>query len=382
MDNPHGNIFPERLPISLLTGFLGSGKTTALNRLLRHPAMAGTAIIINEFGEIGIDHELVESSRDDTVLLSSGCLCCTIQGDLARTLHTLFLRRTRGQIPAFNRAVIETTGLADPAPILHTLMTDPLISKCYGLGRVVTTVDAALGGITLDRQPESVKQAAVADSLLLTKSDLVDDLEIVRLERRLHALNPGALILRSSNGWLSPADLFDTRPYNPKTKGLEVQRWLNVEAYGRGTDHNHQQEYRNRNERGSDPPHRGDVNRHDQHICAVCFTIEEPIKNAAFDLWLYALQQMTGSDLLRMKGIVNIDGLPGPVVIHGVQHIFHQPVILQTWPSSDRRTRIVLITRDIDEAMLRDSLGLLTADQFISGLGDAAYQSIGEPADV
>ncbi|MEO1200630.1 MAG: GTP-binding protein [Pseudomonadota bacterium] len=352
----------QRLPVSLLTGFLGSGKTTVLNHLLRQPELAKTLVIINEFGEIGLDHELVERSSEDMVLLQSGCLCCTIRGDLINTMRNLFLRRTRGEIPEFDRVVIETTGLADPAPILHTLMADPLVAARYRLDGVITTIDAANGQQTLDRQAESVKQAAVADRLLLTKTDLVEPDVAAALRRRLNALNPGAPIMRTNNGSVDPAKLLDTGLYNPKTKSLDVQRWLNAEAFN-DSDHRHEPQHDHGNDRnhGADGHHHHeDVNRHDDHIRAVCLTLDDPIPGDAFDGWLETLLQLKGPDILRVKGIVNVEGLKGPLVIHGVQHIFHPPVMLEQWPGKDRRTRIVFIARDLHEMELRNTLSMFT----------------------
>ena len=360
----------QRLPVSLLTGFLGSGKTTVLNHLLRHPGMAGTAVIINEFGEIGLDHELVESSTEEMVLLQSGCLCCTIRGDLVATLHTLTQRHERGEIAALDRVLIETTGLADPAPILHTLMTERSIATRFRLDGVIATVDAAAGQDTLDRQAEAVKQAAVADRLLLSKTDLVDEDAVRALERRLHALNPGAPLLRAVDGAVDPARLFDAGLYNPKTKSLDVQRWLNAEAYGRSRHghnhdghghHEHHDHHHHHGDGHADHGHGHDVNRHDDHIKAVCLTLDDPVAGDALGLWLEALLLLKGPDLLRVKGILNVAELKGPIVIHGVQHIFHPPVMLKAWPGKDRRSRIVFITRGLDEAMLRDTLDLFTS---------------------
>jgi G3E family GTPase len=376
----------QRFPVSLLTGFLGSGKTTVLNHLLRHPGMARTVVVVNEFGDVGLDHELIESSTEDMILLQSGCLCCSIRGDLIETLRNLFLRQVRGEMPPFDRIVIETTGLADPAPILHTLMRDPLIAARFRLDGVITTVDAATGSATLDRQIESVKQAAVADRLLLTKTDLVEAAATHRLESRLRALNPAAPIIRVANGEVEPSRLFDAGLYNPKTKSLDVQRWLQAEAYlppeqghdhehghhhhgehghqdhGHGTDHDH-----GAGEEGHAPHHQHDhvhdVNRHDDHIRSVCLVMNEPVNGDALDRWLEALLLLKGPDILRVKGIVNVEGLSGPFVIHGVQHIFHPPVMMKKWPSADRRTRIVFITRDVDEAMLRDTWKLFSAKE-------------------
>ncbi len=355
----------QRLPVSLLTGFLGSGKTTVLNHLVRQPELAKALVIINEFGEIGLDHELVEQSSEDMVLLQSGCLCCTIRGDLIETMRSLFLRRVRGEIPEFDRVLIETTGLADPAPILHTLMTDPLIAARYRLDGVITTIDAANAQPTLDRQVESVKQAAVADRILLTKTDLVEPDAVAVLVQRLNALNPSAPIIHTINGAVDPAKLLDAGLYNPKTKSLDVRRWLNAEAFNDAEHHHHgsHHEAHDSYEHEHDTPHGADdhghhhdVNRHDDHIRALCLTLDDPIPGDAFDRWLETLLLLKGPDVLRVKGIVNIQGLKGPFVIHGVQHIFHPPVMLKKWPGKNRRTRIVFITRDIDESVLRDTL--------------------------
>ena len=344
----------RRLPISVLTGFLGSGKTTVLNHLIQQPALSRTLVLINEFGEIGLDHDLVTHSKDDVVIeMASGCLCCTIRGDLAKTLREAPGRFARGGKLWFDRVIIETTGLADPAPILHTLMTDPAVVSRYRLDGVIATVDAVNGGDTLDRQIESVKQAAVADRLLITKTDLVDDDALRRLQDRLQALNPAAPQIIAENGIVDPAGLFDAGLYNPETKTLDVQRWLRAEAYAEPHEHDH-------GTAGHGHTHQhNDVNRHDGRIKATCLTIDEPIHGEALNVWLEALLLLQGADFLRTKGIVNVDGLDGPVVIHGVQHIFHPPVILKEWPSEDRRSRIVFITRDIDESALRDTLKML-----------------------
>ncbi len=374
----------DAIPVSLITGFLGSGKTTVLNRLLRHPGMAATAVVINEFGEIGLDHVLVERATEDVVVLNSGCLCCTVRGDLITTLRDLFLRRTRGEIPEFRRVVIETTGLADPVPILHTLITDPLIAARYRLDGVIATVDAVNGMATLDRQPESVKQAAVADRLLLTKSDLIDAAELVRLEARLQALNPSARPLRVVQGEVEPAALFDAGLYDPATKSVDVRRWLQEEAYRFGPphpadahdhaghgDHGHGDHGHGHHDHGDhghgdhghgDHGHGGhDPNRHDDHIRAFCLTFDRPILPGALQLWLELLLAFRGPDLLRVKGIVNLFGYDGPVAIHGVQHVFHPPVVLERWPDADRRSRFVFITRDIERAAIEDTMQLLEA---------------------
>jgi G3E family GTPase len=328
------------LPVTLLTGFLGSGKTTVLNHLLRQPGLARTAVIVNELGEIGIDHDLVETAAEGLVLLKSGCVCCSVRSDLIDTLRSLFLKRVRGQVMEFDRVVVETTGLADPAPVLHTLTGDPLVTARYRLDGVIATVDAANGDDTLDRAFEAVKQAAVADRILLTKIDLAETEAVGRLIERLRRLNPAAPIVQVVDGAVDPAVLFDIGLYNPATKSLDVLRWLNAEAFAH--DHGHGAE----------------LSRHDDSISSFVFTLDHPIASAALTRWLEMLVAFQGPDLLRVKGLVNVADRAGPLVIQGVQHIFHPPIELAAWPSDDRRTRIVFITRGLDEAALRNTLGL------------------------
>lgn len=318
----------ETLPTTLLTGFLGSGKTTLLNGLLAHPGMADTAVIVNEFGEVGLDHLLIETAFEDAVLLRSGCICCTVRGDLVDTLLSLRERVGRGEIPPFHRVAIETTGLADPAPILQTLMTDPTLLPHFRLDRVIATIDAVHGLGQLDQHYEAVKQAALADRLVLTKTDLVTPAAAARLTARLAALNPGAPIVAGMRGALDPAVLF-----GGAQRGAEKDAAARAAA-GLGHDH---------------APGESEAEHLSRHhgIASLSLTRAAPVAWPALSAFLAALAGFKGADLLRIKGIVNVAGRAGPVVIQGVQHLFHPPLALKTWPDQDRRSRLVFITRNL-----------------------------------
>jgi G3E family GTPase len=313
--------------VTIITGFLGSGKTTLLRSLLDDPAMDETAVLINEFGEIGLDHLLVRRIDDEILLLASGCICCTVQSDFVASLAGLFARRDGGEVPAFRRVVIETTGLADPAPIIHLLMTDPLLSRRCRVDGVVTTVDALNGGSQLDADFVSVKQAAMADRIALTKSDLADDAAALRT--RLAALNPAAPILPCRHGDLRPDQLF------AGGATADVDKWLHRDAYhddGGGNGHGH-----------------------DARISSHCMVVEDPVPWDGFSAWLESLLASRGEEILRTKGILNVAGRDRPTIIQGVQHIFHPPLEIDAWPDDDRRSHIVFISRDISGAAIEAS---------------------------
>jgi G3E family GTPase len=345
------NALQQRFPISVITGFLGSGKTTLLNQLLQHAAMQRAAVVINEFGNVGIDHLLVRAATEDIVLMDNGCLCCTIRGDMVVTLQELFHKRERGKIPQFDRIVMETTGLADPAPIIHTLLNDEDLKGLFYLDNVITTVDGVYGLQQLDLHYETVKQSAVADVLIITKTDLVEPDHLLALTQRLQKLNPAARTLRSGQGELEIDQLFHSKLYDPCTKHLDVQQWLQADAY-RAAPILQLNSLKSKS-------FTNDHIRHDDYIRSFCIDYDDPISWTVLNRWFQQLTALRGKDLLRTKGIVYTQETELPVLVQGVQHIFQPPTTLEKWHIDPPRSQIVFITRNIEKPVLEKMLEVL-----------------------
>jgi G3E family GTPase len=326
------------IPVTVLTGFLGSGKTTILARILRDPAFEDTAVIVNEFGEVGLDHLLVEATDESIIDLSCGCICCTIRGDLMATLIDLYERREAGEIRRFKRVVVETTGLADPAPIIHTMMQEPLVFDHYRLARVVTAVDAVNAMATLDRQAEAVKQVAVADALFVTKTDITNDEgALSALENRLAAINPTAARTQCIDGAVDPGMLFSGGLYDPDGKSTDVADWLSQEASAGGHHHD------------------VDVNRHGDGIATYSLRRSDPVSRGALAVFMQMLADQKGDDLLRLKGLVALTDDPSrPAIVHGVQHVIHPIRRLDAWPEGESGISLVFIVRGIDKSWIED----------------------------
>jgi G3E family GTPase len=302
-----------KVPVTVLTGFLGAGKTTLLKRFLETPEGAGTAVVINEFGAAGIDDALVRGSADETVLIGNGCLCCVSRTDLQETLRALVIERERGELPDFKRIVIETSGLADPSPILQTFSTDRALGEAFYLELVVTVADAATGVSTLEWSSEARKQAILADRIIISKGDIANG---EALRARLRALNANAEILEAVSGAIDPRSF--TEP------GDGARNFFVAEA------------------------------EHSDGISSFVLTQDAPV---TWNVWLRmmdTLMAMRGSELLRVKGFLNVQGCTGPVVVQFVQHLAHPPVELQVWPDENRQSRVVFITRGVGEERVKD----------------------------
>ena len=417
-------------PVTILTGFLGSGKTTLLNRALRDPAMAHTAVVINEFGEVGLDHVLAAQSDDTIMVLENGCLCCTVFGDLVTTLNNLYHAREDGKIPRFDHMVIETSGLADPSPLIQAFLSDPTLAGLYRIGAVVATVDAVNGPHTLDEHVESVRQVALADHILITKLDLLAsvrtnpppergrtvaagdqvgvpadektptrlvalaDLPLpgggrdkdakaweAELIMRLRRLNPAAAIWRSGDPAFDIGALLRADALKPGDAKADVRAWLNAAAYEQAGAHHHR--HHKHDHAHGDHDHRGEADHdrhhlHDRDIASFCFTREEPIPREALRLLLDALQQNLGPNLLRVKGIVHVAEEPDrPAVIQGAQHLLHNLTWLERWPDADRRSRVVFITQGFDRAEVEDMIAVLDRVATRTAAARARAQSAG-----
>jgi G3E family GTPase len=328
---------PDFTPVTLITGFLGSGKTTLLQRLLHDPTLSDTAVLLNEFGEVGLDHHLLGRIDENMVMLQSGCVCCTIRGELSAAIKDLHSRRERGLLPPFRRLVIESTGLADPFPILSTVRSDPILRHHFCLGNVITTVDAVNGARQLDVQPESIKQVAVADRLVLTKTDLAIAEATTRLTRRLRHINPGAPIWRAAEDDLDADALLS---------GEAHEGWQPADTSDAVPDDHH---------------------RHADDVRTLALSIDEPVDWTRFGVWLTMLLNRHGDALLRVKGILNVADAATPVAVHAVQHLVHTPRHLDAWPREDRRSRLVFIARGLDPAVIERSFRAFSMPQKRNG---------------
>ena len=333
--------YSDLIPVNILTGALGSGKTTLLKTLLRAPRLAGTMVLVNELGEVGIDHHLVEHVSESTLLLENGCLCCAMRDDLKTALKELHARRDRGEIPRYERVVVETTGIADPVPIAYTLLAEPVLQHHYRLGNVVTVVDAVNAPVQLDRFPEPVRQVALADRLVVSKLDIAGPGALEALRQRLTALNPDARLLGADSPDLDPVDLLITDIHDRQSTSREVERWMHAAGDAAGADAGH------------DP--------HPAAITATCFTFEAVLDWTAFGVWMSMLLHRHGDRVLRLKGLLNVAGVPGPVLVNGVQHLVHPPAHLDRWPDDDRASRLVVISSGLDREEIERSLQVFNA---------------------
>jgi G3E family GTPase len=326
--------YGDLTPVNIITGFLGSGKTTLLQRLLRFPELSNVAVLVNEFGEVGLDHHLLQNVAESTLVLENGCLCCAMRGDLQRALRDLLSRRMRGGVPDFRRVVIETSGLADPAPIAYTLSSEAVLRHHFRFSTIITTVDAVNATAQLDSFPESVKQVAMADRLVVTKADLCDELLLNALRERLRGVNSSAQILQSTEIGDGLPQLLTDDIYDAAGKFREASYWT-VEAVDNRASHTHT----------------ADV----QSFTAI---FDRPLDWTAFGVWASMLLHRHGAAVLRLKGLLNVDGVPTPVLINGVQHMVHPPSHLEEWPDDDRRSRLVFIVRGLQRARIERSLAV------------------------
>ena len=324
-----------RLPVNILTGFLGSGKTTVLRHVLRDPAFADTAVLINEFGEVGLDHLLVGTLDEAPVLLASGCICCSIRGDLSRAVRDLHARRERGEVPPFGRVIVETTGLADPTPILATLTADLVIRRHFRPGNIVATLDALHAERGLARHAEVSRQAAIADRLIVTKTDLAAPGAVVRLRHALRRLNPAAPVVEAVHGAVDPDILIGQDIHAAETRMTEARHWM---------------------QGGAGPPGAKGSRHGGGAITSFCLRLSGELDWHAFGLWFSMLAHRHGDKLLRVKGILHVENSATPVAIHAVQHVIHAPEHLPDWPDTERGSRIVFIAEGLEQDAVERSL--------------------------
>lgn len=345
----------DRVPVTVITGFLGSGKTTLLNALIHEAKRDRIAVIINEFGDIGLDHDLIEDATEETILMPSGCLCCSIRGDLVETLGALMARRNRADLH-FDRVIIETTGIADPAPILHSLVVDQVVGPYYRMDGIVTLVDAATGPLILDDHYEAVHQAAVADLIIVTKTDLVSPDQVAGFEHRLEMINSTAKRIHATHGRVPAGALFGRSAMRKQVTSQGLDDWL-----GHSRTKAARSTVTAQLEQGADTAHpEPQPHAHHNHsIVSASIELPDPISADAFDFWLDSLIALRGSDILRVKGIVFLEDMDWPFVFHGVQHIFDAPVALKSWAGKDRSSRIVVIAREMSKRDLNASLQML-----------------------
>ena len=350
--------------MTLLTGFLGAGKTTLLNAVLAGSALGPVAVIVNEFGEAGLDHDLIASADDEIMLMQSGCLCCSVRGDLSRTMIELLARKNRGEI-AFDRVMIETTGLADPGPILQTMLMDPYLGRYTRVDGVVTVVDAVNGPATLDAQFEAVSQVGMADLVVLSKTDLAEKRDVDAFEQRLKGINSSARILRATKGADVADHIAGLHDMRDTAQHADILSWTTGQQAAPDP-------LANLSGMSSAAPIAATAMPHGDRIQTASIVLDQPVSDYVFDRWLETLIALRGDNILRVKGIVFLEGFDDPFVFHGVQHIFDPPVQLKDWPKDDRKSRVVVIARDMSQRELSRSLDMLRAQHAPKAGSDGA----------
>ena len=339
------NLFPKSISITVLTGFLGSGKTTLLSEFVKNENVNDVAFIINEFGEVALDHNLIESSDETVLELQNGCICCTIQEDLKSTLLNLLTKMQKGLIKKFNKVIIETTGLADPVPIIHTLMTSIDLVRAYKFDGIITMVDVINGDKTFNNHLESIKQVAFANKVILSKVDLGDAKKIENLIKRISRINSKASIIKSKKGLLPIKEFYGLNDYQPNTESWDIRKWLS--------------EVKDKDKRSHNHGHHHDINRHNENIKSFSLVTHKPVSITSLNFFLELVSSQMGQNMLRIKGIINVEGEKRPAIIHGVQHIFHPLEWLEKWPDDNISTRLVFITNKIEKSVVKKFFKIL-----------------------